>query len=157
MLFTDDECAKFLKERYQEPVFCYGPYKVIGWSDDPAVLKWFMGVSLVRALKLLATKNKKFRDPVKKMLISVNHALEFDKDYFLHGLMLMTLSAPFVHPWAKKIVCDILGIKEAHFQKIKPAIDGALKGRNGLQFLEGLADSDSSMPSYVHVKDPLKD
>lgn len=156
LLFTDDDCANFLSSQFKEPIFRYGPHKTIGWADDVYTLQWFMGVSLVRALRLLSTKDNKYQHIIEKMFLNIKHCIDCDSGHYLFTLMLGTLSAPFVDPEAKKIVCDVFGIKDLYFTKLKPAIDVLLNQADRLTYLELLADSDSSMPSYVHMDEPLK-
>jgi len=147
LLFTNEKCAKFYAEKHGEPIFVLNGHRIIGWSDQDRILYWFVGISLLRLLKLLSLKDGA-EDPRAEILLNNLRYSSVATDSSLPGfLVLAILSLPTINPEARKRALDLLNIKDPNdFVPYKELISEWLKYKDRIKILRKLADLDSSIP-----------
>lgn len=148
LLFTNEETAEFLFDKYKEPIFTFGNSQVIGWSDDDSSLLCFTGISLLRLLKLLSTKDGTTHPVVGILLNNLRYSFTAAANRLLPwSLVLALLSSPARAAEVRKKAIELLGIEDpGDFDPLQEVIDKWLAKRQEMELLEYLADSDSSIP-----------
>lgn len=144
LLFASNKCAEFYREKYAEPL-CYRPEaRVIGWSDSAKTLYWFVGVSLLRLLKVLSTEDGSGY-PVKRHLLSnIRYSLEAANGA-IKLLVLAILSWSKLDQKAREEAVGLLGIKGQDFEYYKRNIDDWLSDEKDIKLLVTFADLDSGI------------
>jgi hypothetical protein len=115
LLFASNECAEFYRKEYGEPLFYRPNARVIGWSDNGGTLYWFVGVSLLRLLKILSTKDGLRHSATPHLLSNINYSLEAANGS-IRLEVLGILSLPKLNQKAKEAAIGLLGIKEQNFR-----------------------------------------
>jgi len=147
LLFTNEKCGEFYRKKFGEPIFTLNNLQFLGWSDDEGILYWFLGISLLRLLKIYDLKDWK-EHPAKNHLINnLKYSLNATSSRFLVFLTFAILSLPDISSKARKEAVNLLGIKDPDdFAPYKSHIDQWLKQKEDIGFLRYMANSDSSLP-----------
>lgn len=149
LLFASDECAEFYREKCREPLFYRPGAKIIGWSDDESKLYWFVGVSLLRLLKMLSTPDGLRHPATPHLLSNINYSLEAT-DGSLKPLVLSILSWPKLDRRAREEALGLLGIKDPDdFKPFQESIDRWLHDEKAIRLLVTFANFDSSIPGSI--------
>ena len=147
LLFTNEECAKFYAEKHGEPIFSLDDHRIIGWSDEDHILYWFVGISLLRLLKLLSLKDGA-KDPRATILLNnIRYSAKATNSLLPTFTVLAILSLPTTNPESRARALDLLGIKDPDdFVSYKELIAKWLEEKGKIEFIKRLADLDSSIP-----------
>jgi hypothetical protein len=147
LLFTDKKCSEFYKRQFGEPVFSLENLRILGWSDDEGILYWFVGISLLRLLKVLSLDTWKEYPATRHLVNNIKYSLGATNSYFLYFLVLAILSLPTVSSEARKKAIQLFNIKDPEdFIPCKKLIDEWLKSTKKFRLLSWFADSDTSIP-----------
>lgn len=151
LLFASDECAEFYKSHHKEPIFYQPGARVIEWSDDESVLYWFVGVSLLRLLKVLSIENGIKHSATPHLLSNVMYCLAATGSPRLRLVVLSLLSLPKLNPQSREVAISLLGIRDPDdFQLFQELIDEWLSNNTRAKTLERFADFDSSIPGSLY-------
>ena len=148
LLFADEECAKFYHKKFGEPIYLLDDKNVIGWSDDPNVLYWFIGISFIQLLRLLDSKDGE-KHPVTEILMNnIRYSFRINPD-LARFLVLAILSSSIITSSVRNKACKLLKIDLHKYSlPIKDLINEWLK-TDKLEWLVGIAEMDSSIPSSL--------
>lgn len=148
LLFASNECAEFYKSEYGEPLFYRPNARVIGWSDNAGTLYWFVGVSLLRLLKILSTEDGLRHSATPHLLSNVNYALEA-ANAKIKLEVLGILSWSKLDLKAKEAAVGLLGIKDQDFRRVQKYIDEWLSDEEAIKLLIRFANFDSGVPGSL--------
>lgn len=148
LLFASNECAEFYREKYTEPPFYRPGARVIGWSDRAETLYWFVGVSLLRLLKVLSTEDGLRHSATPHLLSNVRYSLEASNEA-IKLVVLAILSWSKLNQKAKEEAVGLLGIKGQDFERYKKHIDEWLSDEKAIKSLVTFANFDSGIPGSL--------
>jgi hypothetical protein len=151
LLFVSNECAEFYREKYAEPLFYRPGARVIGWSDSAGILYWFVGVSLLRLLKILSTEDGLRHSATPHLLSNVRYSLEASNEA-IKLVVLAILSWSKLNQKAQEEAVGLLGIKSQDFERYKKYIDEWLSDEKDIKLLVRFADSDSGIPGSLKLR-----
>jgi hypothetical protein len=153
LLFSSNACADFLARKFAEPVFTFGHHKIIGWSDDEDTLSNFMGVSLLRLIKILSTNDFNCHPAVVHLIANIRYSLAATDKDLMWLYILGVLSLPNLEPVAKKRALQMLQITDLDiFTTFKESIEIFLKNKQLIKYWTLLADFDSSISGSIFSK-----
>jgi hypothetical protein len=144
LLFASDDCAELYREKYAEPLFYRPGAKIIGWSDSSKTLYWFVGVSLLRLLKILSTEDGLRHFATPHLLSNIRYSLEATNGA-MKLVVLAILSWPKLSKKAKEEAVGLLEIKDQDFRRFQKNIDGWLSDEKAIKLLITFANFDSSI------------
>ena len=100
----------------------------MGWSDDEKILYWFVGISLLRLLKVLSLDTWKEHPATRHLVNNIKYSLGATNSQLLYFLILAILSLPTVSSEARKKATQLFNIKDPeYFIPYKKLIDEWLK------------------------------
>ena len=145
-LFTNEKCAEFYYEKFNETIFSTKNNIYIGWSDKDSTLYWFTGISFLRLISILSLKGKKRDSVIEKLLNNIMYVLCATDSYIPWFLILAILSSTTITSEVRKKAIELLEIKDPEdFIPFEKLIDEWLIDSKKLDILKSLADSDSSI------------
>ena len=146
-LFTNDKCAEYYYKNYKEPIFNIENNIFIGWSDEDLTLYCFTGISFLRLIKLLSSKNKGRNSVRNKLLNNIKYTFTATDSLYPRFLILAILSSSIITSKVREKAIRLLEINDPDdFIPFENLIDKWLSDSNELDILKFLADSDSSIP-----------
>jgi hypothetical protein len=148
LLFASNECAEFYRMEYGEPLFYRPNARVIGWSDSGRSLYWFVGVSLLRLLKILSTDDGLRHSATPHLLSNINYSLEVGDDT-IRLEVLGILSWSKLSKKVKEAAIGLLGIKDQDFRRFQKNIDDWLSDEKAIKLLTVFANFDSGIPGSL--------
>jgi hypothetical protein len=126
--------------------------KVIEWSDDESVLYWYVGVSLIRLLKILSTRDGIKHHATPQLLNNIKYSIIATKSRRLRFLALSILSLPRLNPKAREEAISLLEIRDPEeFERLKEPINKWLGKRRAIRTLEWFANSDTGIPGSLYT------
>lgn len=147
LLFASEDCAKFYNRKYHEPIFTLKNDKIVGWSDQDSTLYWFVGISMLRLLRLLSLKSKLKHSATEYLLNNIRYSIAATDSLLPRFLVFAILSLPTIPSRAREKAIHLLKIKDPNdFAPYKKLITDWLKQEKKIKLLEFLAYSDSSIP-----------
>lgn len=151
-LFTDQECATFLHEKFNETILNIDGTPAIAWSDSKKTLFWYTGVSTIRLTKLLSAKNIENESIIKKLVNNILYSLVQEKTGFVASVVLSCLSVPNVKLKIKKKACSLIGINFPSDFEFYDELIKTWHGNDDFKFLQAIAEMDSSLSKYRRKK-----
>lgn len=146
LLFTSQDCARFLTKEYNEVIFRLRDHLFIGWTDEDSVLYWFTGISFIRLLRFLNQENGEKLPISKKLLNNLKYVLNATNSNMPWFTIYEILLSPFASEDAKTKAKKLLNIDDSKIpQVIKDNAEEVL-ATDTYRMLRALAEMDSGLP-----------